>query len=157
MKIFPRLSSFTIISLYLSVQCYAQNNTENKVPKFKPPVVKAYIGENFTGDSITQREADTLITFPLQVIDKKKNEYTVTSYGFVYKRKGYVQDDKTGLYNVAFTTVADRFKSTPLPKIWIDNMKGRFQKDEELHFFDIVAKDKNNRLFYAPDLILEIK
>ena len=28
------------------------------------------------------------------------------------------------------------------PKVWIDNLKGGFQKDEELYFFDIVVKDQ---------------
>ncbi|HVZ97051.1 MAG TPA: hypothetical protein VG847_09265 [Chitinophagaceae bacterium] len=157
MKIFPGLFLLSTASLCLSLQCSAQNTTENKASKFTPLVVKTYLGRNSTGDSITSKEADTLITFPLRVIDKKNNSYTIASYGFIYKRKGYVQDENTGLYNVTFTTVADRFKSTPLPKIWIDNMKGNFQPGEELHFFDIIAKDKSNHLFFAPDLVITLK
>ena len=75
----------------------------------------------------------------------------------VYKEKGYIVDDETGKNEVTFTNVADRFDKTPLPKVWIDNIKGRLQKDEQLYFFDIVVKDKEGREFFAPELKITIK
>jgi hypothetical protein len=56
-----------------------------------------------------------------------------------------------------FTIVADRFFATPLPKVWIENTKDQFKKDEQLYFFDIVVKDKEGRKFFAPELKITIK
>jgi hypothetical protein len=49
------------------------------------------------------------------------------------------------------------FKTTPLPKVWVDNLKNGFQKDEELYFFDIIVKDNKDRKFFAPDLKITIQ
>ena len=66
-------------------------------------------------------------------------------------------NDETGKREVSYTLVAERFDSTPLPKVWIDNIKGRLQPDEQLYFFDIVVKDKQGRKFFAPELKITIK
>ncbi|HET7117622.1 MAG TPA: hypothetical protein VFI29_14100, partial [Hanamia sp.] len=63
----------------------------------------------------------------------------------------------TGKRETTFTLAADRFYSTPLPKVWIDNIQGRLQPDEQLYFFDIVVKDKKGRRFFAPELKITIK
>ena len=124
---------------------------------FKPPAVHAFLGSCDGTDSISVKEADTLITMPLQIRDRKKNVYSVSSYGFLYRRRGYIQDDKTGLYHITYTTVSEQFKTTPLPRIWIVNMKGSFQPGEQLHFFDLIASDNLGHLFYVPDLVINIK
>jgi len=94
---------------------------------------------------------------PLKITDGNKILYTIDSYQFLYKRKSVIQDEQTGQKQNTFTKVSDRFRSTPLPKVWIDNLKGGFQKDEELYFFDIVVKDKTGRLFSAPELKITIQ
>lgn len=135
----------------------AQKTGVTQVAKFKPPVVKSYLGINTNGATVTKEEASQLITLPLKIKDDKKNIYTVDSYQFLYKRKSVIQDEETGRKQTTFTTVAGRFSKTPLPKIWVDNLKDGFQKDEELYFFDIVVKDKTNRKFFAPDLKITIQ
>ena len=136
---------------------FAQATKIIKVPKFKPPVVKTYLGVNTNGAAVTAQEASQLVGFPLKVTDDKKNVYTVMSYGFIYKRKGVVEDEQTGAKKIAFTTVADKFSETPLPKIWIDNLKDGFQRDEELYFYDITVQDDKGRKFFAPDLKITIQ
>jgi hypothetical protein len=128
-----------------------------KVQKFKPPVVKTYWGINQNGEQVTAAEANQLIGMPLKVVDAKNNVYPISSYQFLYREKSYILDDQTGKKEVSFTIVADRFKKTPLPKVWIDNIKGRLQKDEQLYFFDVVVTDKEGREFFAPELKITIK
>jgi hypothetical protein len=128
-----------------------------KVQKFKPPVVKTYWGINQNGAQVTAAEANQLIGLPLKVVDAKNNVYPISSYQFLYREKSYILDDQTGKKEVSFTIVADRFKKTPLPKVWIDNIKGRLQKDEQLYFFDVVVTDKEGREFFAPELKITIK
>ena len=128
-----------------------------KIPKFKPPAVKTFLGINQNGAQVTPDEGNQLVGLPLKIVDDKNNVYPISTYRFLYKEKGYIQDDETGKNEVTFNNVADRFDKTPLPKIWIDNIKGRLQKDEQLYFFDIVVKDKEGREFYAPELKITIK
>ena len=153
MKSLPFIFLFAITGLV----SFAQDPAITKVPKFKPPVVKSYLGINTNGATVTKEEASQLIALSLKITDDKKNIYTIDSYHFLYKRKGVIQDEETGKKNTTFTNVADLFKTTPLPKVWIDNLKDDFQKDEELYFFDIVVKDNKNRKFFAPDLKITIQ
>ena len=139
------------------LMCFAQEPVITKVPKFKPPVVKSYLGANTNGAAVTREEASQLIALPLKITDEKKNMYAIDSYHFLYKKKGVIQDEKTGKTSVTFTNLADIFKTTPLPKVWIDNLKDDFQKDDELFFFDIVVKDNKNRKFFAPDLKITLR
>jgi hypothetical protein len=135
----------------------AQKPVIVKVAKFKPPVVQTFLGINTNGAAVAKEEADQLIALPLKITDAKKNTYKIDSYQFLYKRKSVVQDEETGKKQSTFTIVSDRFKTTPLPGVWIDNIKGSFQKDEELYFFDIVVKDNTGRIFSAPELKITIQ
>ena len=151
--------SFLFILLIISAPfiAVAQKPAITKVAKFKPPVVQTFLGINTNGAAVTNEDAAQLIALPLKITDAKKNSYTIDSYQFLYKRKSVIQDEETGKKQSTFTTVADKFKATPLPKVWIDNLKGSFQKDEELYFFDIVVKDNTGRKFSAPDLKITIQ
>lgn len=157
MKFLMKFFLFIALSGFASITSFAQESNITKVPKFKPPAVKSYLGINTTGASVTIDEANQLIALPLKITDDAKNVYSVQSYGFVYRRKGVVQDEETGRKNVTFTTLADKFQTTPLPKVWVDNLKNGFQKDEQLYFYDILVKDDKGRKFFAPDLKITLK
>ena len=154
------LKFFLLIFLFSAVTkiSFAQEKEViTKVQKFKPPVVKTYLGINQNGAEVTIEEANQLIALPLKIVDDKNNKYSIVSYRFLYRRKGVILNDETGKKEISFTIVADRFNETPLSKVWIDNMKGHLQKDEQLYFFDIVVKDKQGREFFAPELKITIK
>jgi hypothetical protein len=155
---FYLLSLFTaLIVEMIPAGSFAQTSDTTKLKKFKPPVVKSMLGIRSSGDTVTTGEADQLIGLPLKVVDRDKNNYTISSYKFLYKRKGSIINEETGRENVVFSTVSDLFKSTPLPAGWIKSLKGNFQRDEEILFFDIIVKDKNERVFYAPNLKIYIE
>lgn len=134
-----------------------QKEVITKVQKFKPPVVKTFLGINQNGAQVTADEGNQLVGLPLKIVDDKNNQYPVSSYQFLYRQKSYMLNEETGKKEVSFTIAAARFDKTPLPKVWIDNIKGRLQKDEQLYFFDIVVKDKEGREFFAPELKITIK
>jgi len=149
------LSILLLSSINIS---FAQNKQIiTKEPKFKPPVVKTYLGVNQNGAQVTVDEGVQLVSLPLKIIDAKNNQYTIDSYQFLYRQKSFIRDDETGKKEEVFTISADRFNSTPLPKVWVDNIRRRLQKDEQLYFFDIVVKDKQGRSFFAPELKITIK
>ncbi len=134
-----------------------QKEVITKVQKFKPPVVKTFLGINQNGAQVTSDEANQLVSLPLKIADANNNQYPVESYQFLYRQKSFIKDDETGKIKTVFTIVSDRFKSTPLPKNWTNNIKGRLQKEEQLYFFDIVVKDKEGRNFFAPEIKITIK
>lgn len=140
-----------------SAQTTPANGAITKVAKFKPPVVKTFLGRNSETADVPVDEANQLINLPLKIIDDKNNVYTVSSYQFMYKKKSVIQNEQTGKREIVFTTVADLFKTTPLPQVWRSNIGGGTQKGEELYFFDIIVKDKLNRLFYAPDVKIRVQ
>ncbi len=152
-----KLFFFTLLFINAAFTVKAQNATTVKVSKFKPPVVTSFLGSNTNGAGVTKEEASELVSLPLQIKDAKGNIYPVLSYQFLYKRKSVVEDEETGKKETTFTTVASRFSATPLPAIWIDNIKDGFQPGEEIFYFDIAVKDNKGREFYAPDLKITIQ
>lgn len=131
--------------------------TATKVVKFKPPVVKTYLGKNSDTAQVMPDEAVQLVGLPLRVTDAKDNPYTISSYQFLYKKKSVIENEQTGKKEIAFTTVSNLFKVTPLPDLWKNNIAGGLQKDEELYFFDVIVQDKLNRRFFAPELKIKIR
>jgi hypothetical protein len=137
---------------------FAQDSTIiTKTPKFKPPVVKTFLGVNQNGAQVTVDEGNQLVGLPLKIVDDNNNSYPIDSYQFLYRQKSIILNDETGKQETTFTIAADRFDSTPLPKVWIANIAGRLQPGEQFYFFDIVVKDKEGRRFFAPELKITIK
>lgn len=134
-----------------------KNNTITPVTKFKPPVVKTFLGRNEKEATVTVDEANQLVNLPLKITDDKNNVYTISSYQFMYKKKSVIENEETGKKEIVFGTTADLFKSTPLPKVWQDNINGGIQKGEELFFFDVIVNDKLNRKFFAPNIKIIVK
>ncbi len=161
MKTYLRQFLIFTACFFAGLLCFAQQSPPKpvitKIAKFKPPIVKSYLGVNVNGATVTSDEANQLIALPLKITDSQNNVYPIASYNFLYKRKGLIEDEETGRSQVTFTTVADLFTATPLPKVWIDNIQNGFQKGEEMYFFDIIVKDKEGRKFFAPDLKITIK
>ena len=158
MKISLKYFLFTISFTTSAFISFSQDNPViTKVAKFKPPVVKTFLGTNQNGALVTTDQASQLLSLPLKIIDDKNNEYAIDSYQFLYRRKGVTEDEQTGKAQVSFTIVSDRFFATPLPKVWVDNIKGNLKKEEQLYYFDIVVKDKQGRKFSAPELKITIQ
>jgi len=146
-----------LFSVTAEISFGQQKEIITKVQKFKPPVVKTFLGTDENGATVTADEGSQLVGLPLKIVDAKNNQYPVQSYQFLYRQKSYIQDDETGKKKAVFTIASARFNATPLPDVWINNIKGRLQKDEQLYFFDIVVKDKEGRNFFAPELKITIR
>jgi hypothetical protein len=127
--------------------------------KFTPPKLTSMLGIR-SGDSVTValEEALQLVKLPLRVIDDKKNVYTISSYQAMYKRRGVTEsEDMSGTTAPTITTVIDNFKTTPLSPIWIKTLSEQLRIGEELYFFDIVVKDAQGRLMFAPELRIKVR
>ena len=155
MKTILKYLVFFFIFSALTQGLFAQQKTQPKA-KFKPPVVKVYLGGHQNGDSISKETAKLLLPLPLLIIDNKKNEYRTENYQFLYRRMSFIPNPKTGKEEPTFTISAGVFTETPLPKIWIENVGLKLLRGEEFYFFDIIVKDKQGNRFLAPDFKLFI-
>ena len=127
------------------------------VQKFTPPKISSALGLRSDTASVYREEAIQLITLPLKVTDAKKNVYTISSYQFMYKRRGVTEDEETGKVSPVMSMVSDLFRETPLPALWVKIISEQIKPGEELYFFDIVAKDAQGHLMFAPELKIKIK
>jgi hypothetical protein len=128
------------------------------VQKFKPPKLKIALGNRT--DSVIKvsvDEAVQLVTLPLTITDDKKSVYTISSYQCMYKRKGVTEDEVSGKVSPVTSMVADLFRTTPLPEIWKKTITEQLKVGEEISFFDIVVKDAQGRLMFAPTLKLLVQ
>jgi hypothetical protein len=136
----------------------AKKSVATSANKFKPPVTKTYLGKYSGVNAICSvEEGKQLITLLLKITDDKNNAYKISSYQFAYTRKGVTEDEQTGKVSPQSDMVADRFMTTPLPAIWQSNIAESLHKGEELFFFDVIVFDKQNRLFFAPELKITIQ
>ena len=154
---------FTIVCCCLCTVAVAQVKTDKKpagyvpVNKFKPPVVTTSLAK-FSGKEVrvNAEVGKQLISLPLRITDAKGNIYALSSYQFAYKRLGVKENEETGETSPATDYRADRFTSTPLPELWVNNITEQLHKGEELLFFYVIAKDAQGRLFFAPDMKIVI-
>ena len=141
----------------LSAQTPKINNTKNTpVQKFVPPKVKTFWGARTDSASVTVDEALQLLTFAIRITDDKKNVYGISSYQFLYRKVGVIENEETGKTTPSSTVVADLFRTSPLPDIWIKSVSAQLKSREEFYFFDIVAKDAQGHFFFAPTLKIKI-
>ena len=153
---------FVCCLLLMFVPAMAQQpkkpTTSQPVAKFKPPVVKSMLGR-FSGTSATCTAAEgvQLAALPIKVVDDKNKSYQVHSYQFAYKRIGVTEDEATGKTSPQADMVSKQFFETPLPAIWKSNIAEQLHSGEQLYFFDIIVRDGQGRLFFAPELKVTIE
>lgn len=127
------------------------------VAKFKQPKLYTSLGQFKDTAYVTEKEAEDAIALPLKVMDDKKNEYTISSYQFLYKKKAVTEDEQTGKVSPTTSISSDRFKTTPLPPLWINVIQEQVKPGEEFFFFDVIAKDPQGRVMTASSLKLIVK
>lgn len=130
---------------------------QTPVQKFKPPKLTSSLGINSDSASVFLEEALQLVQLPLKITDANKNIYTISSYQVMYKRKAVTEDEETGKVSPVTSNVAQLFRETPLPGLWKKILTEQLKQGEELYFFDIIVKDTQGRLMFAPDLKIKIK
>ena len=153
------LAGFAILFCAMSVSAQTQGSKKGTttISKFKPPVLITSLGKYKTSGAIPLIEVDDLVALPLRITDEKNNVYQVSSYQFMYKKVGVTEDEVTGKVSPTTSISANLFKVTPLPHIWIQKIGEEKKRGEELFFFDVIARDKNGRVMYAPDLKLTVE
>jgi hypothetical protein len=148
----------SIITLTVNAQRTGTNRPVVK-PVAKPvlPKLKTYWGSNVDSATVPLEEATQLVALPLRITDAQNNVYTVAVYNLLYKRLAITENEETGKTSPTTSIVAQLFKQTPLPDVWIKTMQERMKPGEEILIYDVIAKDSKGKLLSAPDLKLKIK
>lgn len=153
-----KFSGLCFLALLLFTTAQAQVKTQKKeTAKAKMPVLITTLGAYKDSMILPADEIKKIIGDSVKVYDINGNQFKVTYYQFVYKRKEFNEDEKTGKAIPVNTMVADYFTSTPLPKIWTNTIKDELKSGEEVYFFDIIAKSKSGDVYYAPNLKLIVR
>lgn len=149
-----------IFSISLST-AFAQTKPAANKPgtfkKFTPPKLTSFLGIRSDTATVFKEEAVQLVKLPLKITDDKKAVYTVTSYHFMYRKRAVTEDEENGKVTPIVSTVGDRFTVTPLPALWSNIIAEDIKPGEELLFFDIIVKDAQGRIMYAPTLTIKVK
>jgi len=130
---------------------------EVPVQKFKPPKLKCSLGNRSDTVAVPVDEATLLIARPLVITDDKKTLYTISSYQCLYKSKGVTEDEESGKVSPVTSVVAQVFKTTPLSEVWVRTIAEQLKSGEEISFYDIVVKDPQGHLMFAPNLKLVVQ
>jgi hypothetical protein len=158
LKNIPVLFCFLVITNMVIAQKPATKPKEVTVQKFKPPNLKSSLGNRSdSAATVSVDEAVQLVTRPLTITDDKKTVYTISSYQCMYKRRAVTENEETGKVSPITSMVANVFKTTPLPEIWKKTITEQLKPGEEIFFFDVVVKDAQGRLMFAPNLKLVVQ
>ena len=143
-----------------SAETFAQKTKPVKIKaikKYKVPKLTASLGGYKDTTYIAPRMADSLIGLRLKVTDAKNNVYTVSSYNFLYSKIVATENEQTGKVSNTTSIKSAMFQTTPLPEMWQQVVREKLRPGEHFFFFDIIARDAEDRVMYAPNLKLIIK
>jgi hypothetical protein len=143
-----------LVLMAVGTQLHAQ---ARPVVKYKVPKLFTQLGGFRDSVTISVEEAENIIGQPLKIFDDKKGVYSISSYQFLYRKRGVTENEVTGKVTPITSIVSNRFKVTPLPDTWTSQVKEQVKPGEELFFFDVIAKDAQGRIMYAPNLKIMVK
>ena len=151
---------FLACSVFLSSNVFSQKTNPVKIQyykKFKAPKLITSIGNYKDTMFVSPQVADSLLGMSLKISDAKNSPYSISSYNFLYRKIVATEDEQTGKVSNTTSVKSSLFKSSPLPELWQNVIRENLRPDEELLFFDVIAKDAQGRVMYASNLKLIIK
>ena len=147
---------FVLSLIVLTGMAQPPKNGNAKTPVVKKikPKLTTRLGNYTDSATIGVDELTALILNPLQIADDKKNAYAITTYGLMYTRQGVTENEDLDKTSPATSSISSRFTTTPFPEIWMNNIRSQLKPGEELYFYDVVVKDAQGKLWFAPNLKL---
>lgn len=151
---------FLACSVFLTSGVFAQKSSPLKIQyykKFKVPKLITSLGNFKDTMFVSPQVADSLLGISFKISDAKNTPYSISSYSFLYRKIVATEDEQTGKVSNTTSVKSSLFKASPLPQLWQNVIRENLRTGEELLFFDVIAKDAQGRVMYAPNLKLIIK
>ncbi|HSN61797.1 MAG TPA: hypothetical protein VLR49_12735 [Ferruginibacter sp.] len=146
-----------LVMVLVSVGLQLSAQTKPAPVKFKPPKLYTQLGSFRDSVTLNMGEAESIIGQPLKIFDDKKGVYSISSYQFLYRKTGVTENEETGKVTPTSNIISQRFKTSPLPQNWVDRIREDIKPGEELFFFDVIAKDAQGRVMYAPNFRVMVR
>lgn len=148
----------------ISLLCSTAQAQASRVKlKVKPPKFTTQWGR-LTADTSTvfKEEATQLVAIPFKVLDDKNKPVEIASYSVLFKHNTVTEIDdengnSTGKTKPTISTKIQTFKTTPLPQLWITILQEEMRKGDEVYIFDILVKRADNKVVFAPPMLLKIQ
>jgi len=122
------------------------------VKPIKIPALQTFLATYKDSTAISAQVAASIVGLPIKVTDAKKQAYKIIHYQVSFKKFGVREDEETGMMIPSYTMSAESFTQTPMSAIWIKSIQELIKKGDELYFFDIIVKDAQGHVMYAPDI-----
>ncbi len=141
-----------LFAAYIPAASAQKNKVKSQVTRIQPPKLFTAIQDYRDSVNLPAAVAGSLMELPFTVTDDSKKDYSISSYQFLYRKNTVTEDEESGKASASTAIYADRFKTSPLPAAWISKVQEDLKPGEQLYFFDIIVKDQQGRVMYAPDL-----
>ena len=139
-----------LISLCLPV--YAQEKTP-----LKPPTLQSFWGYYKAGTHSLE-SVHSMIDTALWVIDDQKQYYQLRSFRINYFSFDQYEDEATGKIKNTRNLVSKEFRETNmLSDLWKKSIHESLKPKDEILIDLISVKDKQGRIFYAPDIKITVR
>lgn len=125
--------------------------------KFKLPKLVCSLGGYKDSSFVSPQIADAICGAKLNIVDAKNVAYTLSSYQFLYRKIVVSEDEASGKAYNTTSVKSSFFKTSPIPAMWLSMVRENLRPGEEIIFFDIIVKDPQGRIMYAPNLKLTVK
>ena len=152
---------FLVLFLACSNTClFAQRNRPKPavVTGFKPPKLSTSLGNLHDTMPVKAQDMVNALTMPLKITDAKNNVYSLSSYKFLYRQTVTTEDDSmTGKPSNTTAIKYSLFRSSPLPPLWSSLVGEQLRPGEEISFFEVIVKDAQGHVMYAPNIKITIQ
>ena len=151
------------ISITLLMLCLLTNvltitaQIKKPLQKFKQPKLTISLGGFKDSSFISPTQLEQIIILPLKIVDAKNEEKIISTYNIVYRKIVTSEDEETGKTYSTTSVKNALLRVTPLPNTWVNALTENPKPREEIIFYDIIVKDKQGNLMFAPTLKLYIK
>lgn len=146
----------TFLMLVLLTSVCSHSHAQEK-PSLQPPALQSFWGYYKAGIHPVET-VRTMIDTAIWVIDDQKQRYTVRSFRVNYFSNDQYEDETTGKLKTRRNLLSKEFRETNmLSDLWNQSIYESLKPKDEILIDLISVKDKQGRIFYAPDIKISVQ
>lgn len=146
----------TILMLVLLTCVFSQTHAQEK-PSLQPPALQSFWGYYKAGIHPVEM-VRTMIDTAIWVMDEQKQRYTIRSFRVNYFSNDQYEDETTGKLKTRRNLLSKEFRETNmLSDLWKQSIYESLKPKDEILIDLISVKDKQGRIFYAPDIKISVQ
>lgn len=150
-----QLRTNLIVFILLSTVCFRIQAQEK--PVLKPPVLQSFWGYYKAGVHPVET-VRIMIDTAIWVMDEQKQPYTVRSFRVNYFSNDQYEDETTGKMKTRRNLLSKEFRETNmLSDLWKQSIYESLKPKDEILIDLLSVKDKQGRIFYAPDIKISVQ